>query len=311
MDFLIEKYLQILRVEKGYSAHTISSYFNDLSSFSHFICPSPKPSPTGGEGRIQKEQAKIDWKSVTRQTIFEFLIHRSQEKVSARTLARNLVTLRGFFKFLVNDQVLSENPTENVELPKFKPRLPRDITANEINKLIEATNQEGPYALRTKAMVELLYACGLRVSELVGLKMEQVNQNAGFLRVMGKGSKERVVPIGKEALKTLDDYMKEGRNFFLKNKKSPFIFLDRNATPMSRVMFWKILKKLSISTGAKTPLSPHKIRHSFATHLLEGGADLRSVQTMLGHSDISTTQIYTHVSRKHLSSVHQKFHPRG
>jgi integrase/recombinase XerD len=220
------------------------------------------------------------------------------------------VTLRGFFRFLHQEKVLARDPAALIELPKSGRHLPGVLSAAEIRALLAAPNPEHPTGLRDAAMLELLYAAGLRVSELIHLKVIAVNLEAGFVRVLGKGGKERVVPIGRTALRVLSDYRDRARPELLKGLTSAYLFVARRGRPLSRQGFWKLLKKYAVLAGIRHPVSPHTLRHSFASHLLEGGADLRVVQMMLGHADIATTQIYTHVSAEHLRAIHRKYHPR-
>ena len=233
------------------------------------------------------------------------------EGLSARSRARHLVTLRGFYKFLVQENILQRDPAELIDLPKSSLNLPHALTVDEVKLLLTTPDLNKPNGLRDTAMLELLYAAGLRVSELINLKIQDVNLEAGFVRVFGKGSKERIVPIGYFAIETIENYIKNSRPRLLKHIVSPYLFVARAGKPMTRQGFWKLLKRYAQHAGFIKKITPHSLRHSFASHLLEGGADLRAVQVMLGHVDISTTQIYTHVAREHLKKAHAKFHPRG
>jgi integrase/recombinase XerD len=222
-----------------------------------------------------------------------------------------LVSIRGFYRFLFNEKIIKNDPSRLVDLPKLSLKLPDVLAVDEVSRLLKTPDTSKPLGARDAAMLELLYAAGLRVSELVNLKLQDINLEAGFVRVMGKGSKERVVPIGQHAKTKIEDYIDNYRQSALKNKLSPFLFIARAGKPISRQGFWKLLRRYADQAQIHKKISPHSLRHSFATHMLEGGADLRAVQVMLGHVDISTTQIYTHVTRKHLQDLHQKFHPRG
>jgi integrase/recombinase XerD len=227
------------------------------------------------------------------------------------SLGRNLSALRTFFRFLVNEGLMPANPARFIEGPKMPRRLPEVLSVDEVSRLIERPDPKTALGLRDRALLELLYATGLRVSEITGLKPFQLHLEAGFLRTMGKGAKERAVPMGERAADAVKEYLIHGRPLLAGTRGSPYLFLNSRGSRLSRQGFWKIIKRYGISAGIRKEISPHKMRHSFASHLLEGGADLRSVQLMLGHADISTTQIYTHVARKHLKEIHKKYHPRS
>jgi integrase/recombinase XerD len=231
--------------------------------------------------------------------------------LGARSRARHLVSLRGLYRFAVQEKYLKHDPSKLVDLPKLSLKLPDVLAVDEVSQLLNSPDTTNPLGARDAAMLELLYAAGLRVSELVNLKLQDINLEAGFVRVFGKGSKERVVPIGLPAQKKIAFYIEGARKAALKKRLSPYLFIGRAGNPLTRQGFWKLLRCYADQARIHKKISPHSLRHSFATHLLEGGADLRAVQVMLGHVDISTTQIYTHVTRKHLKALHQKFHPRG
>jgi integrase/recombinase XerD len=231
--------------------------------------------------------------------------------LGARSRARHLVSIRGFYRFAVNQKVLKRDPADLVDLPKTSLKLPDVLSVEEVSQLLSRPDPAKPIGARDAAMLELLYAAGLRVSELINLKLQSLNLESGFVRVFGKGSKERVVPIGSLAKEKIQFYLETSRNVLLKNQVSPYIFIARAAKPITRQGFWKLLRRYGKLAHLNKKISPHSLRHSFATHLLEGGADLRAVQVMLGHVDISTTQIYTHVTRRHLKELHKRFHPRG
>lgn len=304
----IDQFLNTLKIERGLALNTLESYGHDLRLLGDYLLGTAhKPMGPCLTGR----QAALVVSDIQQNHILEFLIWRGKQQVNARTLARNLVALRSFFQFCRKENWIPKDMTENISAPKMGRRLPVYLSLQEIEKLIASPSKENVLGLRDRAMIELMYACGLRVSELVALELSQINLQSGFLIAYGKGSKERAIPIGGSALLVLREYLEDSRPVILKHRKSPYVFLSRRGTKMTRQMFWMNLKKYGAKQGIKTPLTPHVIRHSFATHLLEGGADLRSVQVMLGHADISTTQIYTHVSRKHLVAVHEKHHPRG
>jgi integrase/recombinase XerD len=231
--------------------------------------------------------------------------------LGTRSRARHLVSVRGIYRFAVQEKLLKHDPSRLVDLPKLSFKLPDVLAVDEVSQLLNTPDTSKPVGERDAAMLELLYAAGLRVSELVNLKLQNINLEAGFVRVFGKGAKERVVPIGRPAQTKIAFYIENARKAALKNKLSPYLFIARAGKPITRQGFWKLLRRYADQARIHKKISPHSLRHSFATHLLEGGADLRAVQVMLGHVDISTTQIYTHVTRKHLKDLHQKFHPRG
>jgi integrase/recombinase XerD len=224
---------------------------------------------------------------------------------------RGLAALRGFYKFLIHEKKIDTNPVANIELAKVWSRLPGTLSMEEMNLLLGEPGLNNPLAIRDTAMMELMYATGIRVSEIITLTMNTINWQVGYLVVMGKGSKERIVPIGRSAYNCLQEYVNHARPIFVKEHATNILFLNRSGRGLTRQGFWKILKKYAHRVGLQKKVHPHTFRHSFASHLLEGGADLRSVQTMLGHADISTTQIYTHITRERLKNIHKKYHPRG
>jgi integrase/recombinase XerD len=243
--------------------------------------------------------------------ILKHLIGLRNSGLGTRSRARHLVSVRGIYRFAVQEKLLKHDPSRLVDLPKLSFKLPDVLAVDEVSQLLNTPDTSKPVGERDAAMLELLYAAGLRVSELVNLKLQNINLEAGFVRVFGKGAKERVVPIGRPAQTKIAFYIENARKAALKNKLSPYLFIARAGKPITRQGFWKLLRRYADQARIHKKISPHSLRHSFATHLLEGGADLRAVQVMLGHVDISTTQIYTHVTRKHLKDLHQKFHPRG
>jgi integrase/recombinase XerD len=295
MDHLIDQYLQYLTIEKGLSSNTIESYQRDLSRYLDFL-----------ENNSIKDFSESDTA-----VLLKYIIEMRKEGLSARSRARHIVTLRGFFRFLVQEKILGSDPTKIIDIPKTGLRLPDFLSVDDISLLLKMPDTAKSKGLRDAAMLELLYAAGLRVSELILLKLGSIYLEAGFIRVFGKGSKERVVPIGGFAREILETYINTVRPLLLKNIPSKYLFVARAGKPMTRQGFWKLLKKYAKQSGIQKKITPHSIRHSFATHLLEGGADLRSVQIMLGHSDISTTQIYTHITHEYLVNMHKKYHPRG
>ena len=294
-DSLIDRYMNYLTVEKGLAAATLESYGQDLGRFAGFL----------------KSSRIHDITDTDTAVILKYLIFLRKANLTAKSRARHLVTLRGFFKFLVGEKLLKKDPARVIDLPKTGLQLPDVLSVDEIVAILNAPDVLRPKGLRDAAMLELLYAAGLRVSELVHLKLQDVNLEAGFVRAFGKGSKERVVPVGSQARGKISEYLKTARPILLKNLVSPYLFVAHAGKPMTRQGFWKLLKKYALLAGIEKDITPHSFRHSFASHLLEGGADLRAVQLMLGHVDISTTQIYTHVARDHLKKMHEKYHPRG
>jgi len=295
IETLVDAYLNYILIEKGLAARTIAAYARDLQRFLTFLARRGITAP-----------ARIE-----RAVILQYLIALRKDRLSARSRARHLVSLRGFFKFLVHEKHLDHNPAQLVELPKSGLKLPEVLSEAEVEALINAPATTSAVGMRDTAMLELIYAAGLRVSELINLKILNVNLEAGFVRVLGKGAKERVVPIGSAARDGIAAYIDVARPRLLKTQVSPYLFVARAGKPMSRQGFWKLIKRYGLRAGITKKISPHMLRHSFASHLLEGGADLRAVQVMLGHVDIATTQIYTHVAQKHLKHLHAKYHPRG
>ncbi len=291
-DLLIDQFINHLRVERGLSDNTIQSYSRDLIRFFQFL----------GNRNLSPHL-------VTQDDIVEY-ISTLAGVLSARSAARNISALKMFFRFLVSDGKLKSSPARLLGTPKLGHRLPEVLSPGEVELLLSKPDVSRHLGQRDKAMLEVLYATGLRVSELVGLNISNINLEAGFVRTIGKGSKERMVPMGAKAMEALKDYLTDGRVVLLKNKSSPSLFLNARGRHMTRQGFWKIIKQYGVVTGIKKEITPHILRHSFASHLLERGADLRSVQVMLGHADISTTQIYTHITRERLKKVHEKCHPR-
>lgn len=295
LDTLGDQFINYLLVEKGLAAHTIESYSLDLTRFFDFL--------------TQNDIADISQTDTA--VILSHLIALRKSGLEARSRARHLVTLRGFYRFLIEEKIIKHNPIKIIDLPKSTLKLPDVLSIPEVQQLLKASETITPLGKRNAAMLELLYAAGLRVSELINIKVNDVNLEVGFVRVFGKGSKERIVPMGSHANEKIKDFILAGRPLLLKGMGSHFLFVARAGKPMTRQGFWKILKQHCLKTGLTKNITPHTLRHSFASHLLEGGADLRSVQLMLGHVDISTTQIYTHVAREHLIKIHAQYHPRG
>lgn len=299
MDHAVQMFLDHLKVERRLSLATVAAYGQDVGSFIAFAL-------TRGKAQIEDVQT-ID--------VLEFVAKLTDDKIGARSQARKLTALRQFFRYLKDERVVTANPTEDIDLPRFGRKLPTFLTLTEVDALLATPNREQHQGLRDAAMLETLYATGLRVSELVKLKVADVNLQAGYLRALGKGNKERLVPLGQGAMATIRQYLDASRPTFAAKSRSAksleYLFLSRLGKPMTRQAFWKQLGQYALQAGVTRAISPHKLRHSFATHLVERGADLRAVQSMLGHVDIGTTEIYTHLSRGHLRSVYNKFHPRS
>jgi len=295
MNQRLDQFLHYLIVEKGLSKNTIEAYGHNLDRFLDHL----------QKRGIQELQnvGKLDVKA--------FLLSLKKQGLSAKTVVRNLVALRTFFKFLTQEEILDANPVEDIESPKMAKALPEILSLKEVEQLLEQPDPQRLLGVRDRAMFELLYATGMRVSELIHLPLNQVYLEGGYVLLYGKGSKERLVPLGRESIKWVTQYLKTAREKLAKGKESPFLFINRSGGGMSRQRFWKNIKAYGQKAGIRKRITPHLLRHSFASHLLERGADLRSVQMMLGHVDISTTQIYTHVTGERLRKVHQRYHPRG
>lgn len=295
METHLDLYLDYLTVERGLAPNTRASYSADLLKFLTYL----------------KAGGISDWSQVRYSEVVGFLSQSQEQGLAPRSRARMLSALRGFFKFMLRDSHLRESPVANLASPRLRRQLPVILSVAEVERLLARPNTELPLGQRDTAMLEVLYGTGLRVSELVALTMGRVNLEVGFLVVLGKGSRERIVPAGEAATEAVRSYVKEARPLLLKGRTTETLFVTNRGAAMTRQGFWKLLKKYGREAGLKKKLSPHILRHSFATHLLERGADLRSVQMMLGHADISTTQIYTHVARERLREVHKKYHPRA
>jgi integrase/recombinase XerD len=297
-DSELERYLQFIRVEKSLSENTVDAYYRDLVRYLRFLDEARGLSDTG---------------AITLDHIEEFLQELVALELSPVTLARTISSIRGFHQFLVVEGLCRANPAELVELPKKARRLPDVLDAEEVIGMIGSPGTETPAGIRDTAILECLYSTGVRVSELTNLQMSQLFLEAGLIRVIGKGNKERLVPAGEYARMALEKYIADARPLFIgsSGKTRNRVFLNQRGTPLSRMSVWNIVSKAARDAGIKKPVYPHAFRHSFATHLLEGGADLRSVQEMLGHASILTTEIYTHVDRSLLHQVHKMYHPRG
>jgi integrase/recombinase XerD len=295
MEQLLDQFLHYLIVEKGLSNNTIEAYSHGLNRFLHHL----------------REKGVQEIRDVGKLHLRTYLLALRRKNLNAKSIVRNLVAIRTFFRFLVQEAVLESNPVEELESPKMARTLPEILTLKEIEQILEQPDLQTPLGTRDRAMLEILYATGMRVSELTQLPIQQVNLEGGYVLLYGKGSKERIVPLGSEAMKWVTVYLKTARGILSKGKESPSLFINRLGKGMSRQNFWKNLKDYGRRAGLRKRITPHLLRHSFASHLLERGADLRSVQMMLGHADISTTQIYTHVTGERLKKVHKQYHPRG
>jgi integrase/recombinase XerD len=299
LDTTTHVFLSYLRVEKGLSQNTILAYGRDLKRFAGFLA--------------QRKKTKID--AVTRDDVVDFLSDLYKLKLDSRSVSRYLVSLRAFFKYALMEELVPVDPTENLESPKIRQNLPTYLRKDELERLMEAPDASTAIGLRDRAMLEVLYSTGLRVSELLNLRLADIDARMGCVRCIGKGDKERLVPIGRKAIAAVEAYLAGARPKLLRWGTPPphshVLFLTRLGRKLSRVTIWKILHDYGVKLGLRGRLTPHKLRHSFATHLLEGGADLRSVQLMLGHADISTTQIYTHVVEERLKQIYKAHHPRA
>lgn len=292
---LLDEFLNYLTIEKGLSKNTIESYKRDLKSYMVYL-----------------KTKKIDSiNSTDRALIVSYLLSMQKQGKASSSISRACAAIRSFYRFLFHENYIDDDPTLNIESPKLEKRLPRVLTVSEVETLLSQPKSNDPWELRDRAMLELLYSTGIRVSELISLTCEDIKLEMGFLRCIGKGSKERIVPVGKIATFYVKKYIQEARNKFLKKNNTDILFLNRYGEGLTRQGFWKIIKKYSKKAGIKKEITPHTLRHSFATHLLENGADLRSVQEMLGHADISTTQIYTHLTKSKMKEIYDKSHPRA
>lgn len=295
IDRELDSYLNYLTVEKGLSRNTLEAYGRDLARYADFVV----------------RRGVDSWKAVTPEVLVGYLETERKGGLSAVSMNRHLIAIRGFHKYLMQEKRAETSPVSHIELAKGWMRLPDTLSREEMETLLRQPGRETPTGMRDTAMMELIYATGLRVSELIALDMNHINWQVGYLIAFGKGGKERIVPIGRVAYEAVKMYVEEVRPRMLKGKMTDVLFLNRRGERLTRQGFWKIVRGYSLKAGLLKKVHPHTFRHSFASHLLEGGADLRSVQMMLGHADISTTQIYTHVSGERLKSIHKKCHPRG
>ncbi len=298
LSYLVDTFFNYLQVERGLAENTILAYSRDINRFVDFI----------------ESRSTHDLDAVTASDVLLYMSGLRESGISVRSLSRNLSALKTFFKFLSREKLIANSPTSNIDTPKIFQKLPIYLSERDVNDLLDAPDSESDIGLRDKALLELMYATGLRVSELVFLKTGNLNFTMGFINVFGKGSKERIVPIGEISSRWLQKYLDEGRGKLVKNKLADkgFLFVNaRGGKSLSRVGVWKLIKKYALIARIDKNITPHTLRHSFATHLLEHNADLRSVQLMLGHSDISTTQIYTHITSERMKKVYNRYHPRA
>jgi len=294
MEVYLETYIDYLKIEKGLAHNSIAAYSEDLKKYTKYL----------------KREGISDPKDIVRKNITDFLFNL-RKRIAPVSIARILSAIRSFHKFLLREKISPHDPSDLIEAPKLEKKIPNFLIINEVNDILKAPNLKKPQGIRDRAILELMYATGLRVSELVKLKAQDVNLDVGFIRCTGKGSKERIVPLGGAASRFLQKYLQEARGKLLGDKIIAYIFLAQGGRGISRQSVWKMIKTMAKKCKIKKQISPHTLRHSFATHLLEGGADLRSVQEMLGHSSITTTQIYTHVNQSRLKKIHSQFHPRA
>ncbi len=294
MEADIRTFLNCLRVEKGLSDNTIQAYRRDMVKFAAFAT-----------------SRNLATKDVRRGDVVDFLGSLYRKGLDSRSVARHLVTIRHFFRFSLMEGHVDDDPAATIESPRFRQSLPEFLSVEEVDRLLAQPDTSAMVGMRDRAMIELMYSCGLRVSELCGLRVADLQAEAGCLRCIGKGNKERLVPVGRQALEAVQRYLRGSRPKLLCEGSSPYLFLNQKGRKVDRIAYWKTLGQYGRKAGLRKALTPHMLRHSFATHLLDRGADLRSVQMMLGHSDISTTQIYTHVVEERLKQVYKAHHPRA
>jgi integrase/recombinase XerD len=295
MEGYVNEFINYLAVERGLAQNTLESYGRDLHQFQIYL--------QNGNMEILKDS--------NRTTILSYLNSLQSKGRAVSTISRNLAAIKSFYQYLVRERYLEKDPAANLESPKLEKKLPKVLSITEVEELLKQPSGFLPAGLRDKAMLELLYATGIRVSELISLNISDVNLDMGYIKCYGKGAKERIVPLGSIAAKCVQDYVGKGRTKLVRTYEEPALFVNHHGNRLTRQGFWKIIKKYAQEADINKAITPHTLRHSFATHLLENGADLRSVQEMLGHADISTTQIYTHVTKNRLKEVYDKTHPRA
>lgn len=294
LDQLATQFLDNVWLEKGLSENTLQAYRSDLQQLQTWLVKN-----------------NLNFIQVSRATVSEYLAYLIEQGQSPRSAARLLSTIRSFYRYLLRENLLEEDPTALIDSPKLGRKIPDSLSEQDVEKLLDAPDTQTDLGIRDRTMLEILYASGLRVSELISLELSQINRNQGVIRVMGKGNKERLVPLGEQALDWLEIYLRDARPNLLNTQLANAVFITNRKRGMTRQAFWYLIKRYAIQAGINTKLSPHTLRHAFATHLLNHGADLRVVQLLLGHSDLSTTQIYTHIAQLRLQSLHQQHHPRG
>ena len=294
MEGHVREFLNCLRIEKGLSDNTILAYRRDIEKFAAFAA-----------------ERGLGTREITRSDVVDFLASLYKRRLDSRSVARHLVTIRNFFRFALLEGYIDDDPAATIESPRFRQSLPSFLSIEEVDRLLRQPDTTTIVGLRDRALIEIMYSAGLRVSELCGLRVDDLQLDPGCLRCIGKGNKERLVPVGKQALAIVRKYLRTARPELLRGGSSPYLFLNQRGGKLDRITFWKLLGAYGRKAALRKPLTPHMLRHSFATHLLDRGADLRSVQMMLGHSDISTTQIYTHVIEERLKTVYKAHHPRA
>lgn len=295
MQDTLQDYLNYLSVERGLSKNTLESYARDLRQYLSYL----------------KDKKKLKLSETTQATVIGYLLQMQAKGKATATLSRSLAAIKSYYHFLFREERIERDPTMNLDAPKQEKRLPRVLSVEDVERLLEQPDLKVPSGIRDRAMLEVLYATGLRVSELVFLKVSDVNLEMGYIKCLGKGSKERIVPLGSMALKYVRHYLEHARRFLASSLHEDTLFLNHHGHRLTRQGFWKIIKKYAENIQLEEEITPHTLRHSFATHLLENGADLRSVQEMLGHADIATTQIYTHLTKNKIKEVYDKTHPRA
>ncbi|MGE5581114.1 MAG: site-specific tyrosine recombinase XerD [Bacillota bacterium] len=295
MQDSLQDYLNYLSVERGLAKNTLESYGRDLHQYLNYL----------------KEKKNLSLNGTTQATVIGYLLQLQARGKATATLSRSLAAIKSYYHYMAREKMIERDPTVNLDAPKQEKRLPRVLSVEEVERLLEQPDLKTPVGIRDRAMLEVLYATGLRVSELVSLKMEDVNLETGYIKCYGKGSKERIVPLGSVAIKHLRLYQEHARKFLSSRLMENTLFLNHHGKGLTRQGFWKIIKKYAENLNIQTDITPHTLRHSFATHLLENGADLRSVQEMLGHADIATTQIYTHLTKGKIKDVYENAHPRA
>ena len=292
---LLDDYLDHLRVEKGLAMNTLEAYSRDLVDFTGWV----ETTLARSIGELHEEDLRF------------YLVQLTQKGISSRSIVRKISSLRGLYRFLFKENKIDSDPTQLLEAPRIGVGLPKDLSLEEVERLLAEPDPSTPLGIRDQAMLEILYATGLRISELLSLCLKDLNLEVGYLVAYGKGKKERLVPVGELAREKLNRYLNSARPGLCKSGKVPYVFLNRSGKKLSRQGFWKLIHQYALKAGISSPVTPHVLRHSFATHLLERGADLRSVQLLLGHANISTTQIYTHLNRERLKKIYQQYHPRA